>query len=444
MLDQSFTPKNLKRVYEEANRKGLYLDQHFPPIVEELSKKLKKERGIKKRLNKKRERMDEDQYQEIRKRINENIKNLKEQKSDELDSHLTVISNRISSKKFELKLKAHETRHHTKTTYKIPNQLEHILAEKQLQRNIKKTYNVKQSNRDTIVSQLTAILGDPFPKYIMRTDIKDFYESIDKIKLQKKIDNSPQLSLSSRKMIKKVLEEHKRISGSHKGIPRGIGISAYLAELYMKETDSKLESLSDAVYYTRYVDDIIIVFSTKSDDEEKDHKTIIKEFIEETGLSLNEEKTYYKDLRFDNNFQIDYLGYKFYYTSSLKIKISNHKVEKYKKRIDLSFDSYQKGHKGKKERKDLINRIRLLTGNTKLTNNKGGAFVGIYSSNKWANDLSPFKGLDAYLSHKINSLQCKNLQKRLQKLSFEEGFKRKSFRKFSATELGKLTKPWTT
>src|SRR5690554_5100620 len=409
MLDQSFTPRNLRNIYDKENRKGIYLDHQFPSIVEELSMQLKRERAIKKRLQKRKETFIHETYYELRGRIKNNIKELKDERNIHIDEHLNTISERISSKKFNLNIERHNTPHHDKQAYKISNNQESFFAEKQLQENIKKTYKVKQSDRDAIISQLIAILGDPFPKHIIRTDISSFYESIDRTKLQNKIDSKPQLSLASRKLIKKVLMDYKSLTGSTKGIPRGIGISAYLAELYMKETDEKIKSLPNVIYYTRYVDDIIVVFSPSPDGTTPNHISEVKTIIEDVGLILNSDKTNAIDFRNGNNFSFDYLGYKFKYSSGLKVGISNNKIEKYRQRITSSFDVYQRGHKGRNARKMLINRIRFLTGNTKLTNNKGGAFVGIYSSNKWANDHSSLKGLDAFLRHKTNQLDCPNL-----------------------------------
>lgn len=442
MLDQSFTPINLRYIYDKENRKGNYLDHHFPCIVEELSVQLKRERAIKKRLQKRKGTFSHETYSELRRRIKNNIKELKNERNIHIDEHLNTISEKISSKKFNLKIERHNTPHHDKQAYKISNNQESFFAEKQLQENIKKTYKVKQSDRDAIISQLIAILGDPFPKHIIRTDISSFYESIDRNKLQNKIDSKPQLSLASRKIIKKILMDYKSLTGSTKGIPRGIGISAYLAELYMKETDEKIKSLPNTIYYTRYVDDIIVVFSPSPDGTAPNHISEVKTIIEDVGLLLNLDKTNAIDFRNGNNFSFDYLGYKFKYSSGLKVGISNNKIEKYKQRITSAFDVYHRGHKGRNARKMLINRIRLLTGNTKLTNNKGGAFVGIYSSNKWANDHSSLKGLDSFLRHKTNQLNCPNLKNRIEKLSFEAGFINRSFRNFSANQLGRLTKAW--
>lgn len=442
MLDQSFTPKNLRKIYEKENRKGIHLEDLFPTTVREKSLILKKERAIKKRIRRRKEKLDLDTYTELKRRLREKIKYIKEDRDELIDSHLQTISDNISNKKFNLTIQKHDTPHHDKQTYKISNNQESFFAAKQLQENIKKTYNVKQADRNSITSQLLAILGDPFPKHIIRTDISSFYENIDRKVLQDKIDSRPELSLASRKMIKKVLKDYETLSDADKGIPRGVGISAYLSELYMKNADEKIQSLPNVIYYTRYVDDLIVIFSPSPDDSTPDHISDVEHIIEDAGLSLNPNKTSSIAFRNGNNFSFEYLGYKFSYGANLKVEISGNKIKRYKYRVNSSFTSYHNSHRGKHARRLLIDRIRLLTGNTKLTNNKGGAFVGIHNSNKWINDYSHLKGLDLFLAHKIRQIDCPNLRKRLEKLSFEEGFNKKTYRHYSAKQLGKLTKAW--
>ena len=126
-----------------------------------------------------------------------------------------------------------------KPVYKVPNNAHTYFAIKQLQQNIKNLYKVKQDNRNNIISQLKSVLTNHFPKYVIRTDIKDFYESISRKKILQKIDQDSLLTLSSRKIIHMILEQYENISRNHNGIPRGIGISAYLAELYMRDFDRK-------------------------------------------------------------------------------------------------------------------------------------------------------------------------------------------------------------
>ena len=88
-----------------------------------------------------------------------------------------------------------------------------------------------------------------------------------------------------------------------KGIPRGIGISAYLSELYMRDIDIKIKSLEDVIYYARYVDDIIVIICPKTESTKKDYLSELKKIIcIENKLTLKDgsdgepSKTFIKDL----------------------------------------------------------------------------------------------------------------------------------------------------
>ncbi|RZQ07459.1 reverse transcriptase, partial [Vibrio vulnificus] len=96
----------------------------------------------------------------------------------------------------------------------------------------------------------------------------------------------------------------------------------------------------------------------------------------------------------------------------------------------------------KKAYKNLLLRIRFLTGNTRLYNSKSKAFVGVYFSNKFINSTNDLIGLDYFLLSKTNTLQDQKLKKRINKLSFKNGFEMKIFRKFSIEELSQISKVW--
>ena len=183
---------------------------------------------------------------------------------------------------------------------------------KQIQKNIQHSFKVKQADRNEIVSQVVNMLDNEFPKYIIRTDIESFYESIPHNELKNVINRNYILSPLSKKVIYEILRQYQSITGLDKGIPRGIGISAYLAELYMRDFDNDIKSLKNVTYYARYVDDIIAIFVPKSKNIDStqliDYKAKLTDLITSEGLVLNVKKTNgYNlsggifDLRFDDN-----------------------------------------------------------------------------------------------------------------------------------------------
>nr|WP_236783416.1 antiviral reverse transcriptase Drt3a [Aliivibrio fischeri] len=331
----------------------------------------------------------------------------------------------------------------SKPTYKIPNDAQSYFAEKKLQLNIKNECNTSLASRDHIVPSLSNVLSDKFPKIVIRTDIESFYESIDHNILNSKVENSS-LSTQSKKLIRKILQEYCNLSNTSKGLPRGIGVSSYLSELYMNEFDDELSKVDGVYFYQRYVDDIIIVISKPKACNTTNIFGEIINSANKINLTTKETKTKIIDTFTVGNYNFEYLGYKFSKQDGhpIKIELSGNKLSKYRSKIDYSIDNYNSSNKRDKDKRLLIDRIRFLTGNTKLTNNKGGSFTGIYSSNKWITDPSQLNGLDHYLDNKLSLITDLTLKRRLSKLKFYDGFINKSFRNFSASRIGEITKVW--
>ena len=63
------------------------------------------------------------------------------------------------------------------------NYLFQNLVLRKIYRNIETIYKLTQSNRDKIISQIEILLKEKCPYWILKLDIKSFYESIDKQKI---------------------------------------------------------------------------------------------------------------------------------------------------------------------------------------------------------------------------------------------------------------------
>ena len=121
-----------------------------------------------------------------------------------------------------------------KQSYKFENNAQNFFISKKIQDNINKTYHVKQASRYAILSELINHLEDNFPKYVIRTDIKTFMNQFLK-KILDKINNDYLLSIKQ-KFIQQIFTSYNTLTGqtnpeTAKGVPRGVGISAYLSEL---------------------------------------------------------------------------------------------------------------------------------------------------------------------------------------------------------------------
>ena len=382
MENQSFSAENFRRILDLENRKGLYLEGRFFSHINEITEKIKKCTKEIKEKQKNRTGLD-NEIEELYKRKKE----LKEEKNEKLNAELQKVSKKVVAKDFKIELEKKDIKN-KKPVYITKDSPEHYFTMKQIQRNVSRLFDVKQSNRYENVSQVKNILKDGFPKYVLKTDIDNFYESIPHERLLKKINDDNLLTPFSRKILRKIINEYIRLSGSDKGIPRGVGVSAYLAELFMRDFDNKIISTEEIIYYARYVDDIIIIFTPKSNAHHIDYLEEIKNIIENKfNLKLNDQKTISFDLLDPKQRHLctmEYLGYKFTFgTGEIKTEFTEKKFNKYKHRIDLAFNNYLNLSKidEKEARKLLVKRLRFLTGNIRLKNNKKNILVGIYYSN---------------------------------------------------------------
>ena len=133
------------------------------------------------------------------------------------------------------------------------------------------------------------------PKYqFLKTDIKGFYENIDhsilleilktKIKdkrvisLIEKAIKTPTFSSSFPK------RERENII-NHKGIPQGLAISNILAEIYLSDMDEYMNKV--VPFYSRYVDDIMIILPRKANET----RTVLRKILSKKNLLLNKDKT---------------------------------------------------------------------------------------------------------------------------------------------------------
>ena len=441
MLDQSFSADNFRKILDLENRKGVYLEGHFFPSINEITEKVKQCNNAIREKRKNKPRPNDELRNLYKKR-----KELKEQKEEQLNAELQKVSTKVAASTFKIEFDKKDIPS-KKSLYVLRNSPGYYFTIKQLQSNLSRLFIVKQANRFEIVNQVKALLNDGFPKYVIRTDIDDFYENIPHGPLLKKINDNNLMTPFSRKILLQILNKYKKLSGSDKGIPRGIGISANLAELYMRDIDKDIMSLNGLSYYARYVDDIIIIFTPTAIGQRRKYLSEVKKVVAKFALELNEAKTHrfnFQNLK--QAYGLEYLGYKISFGKGpLKTRLTDKKITKYKNRIDSAFGHYLNLRRidEKEARKLLVKRIRFLTGNTRLKNNKENILVGVYYSNCQLTEKEDLISLDDYLRTKINStINLDRLKIRLKKYTFEEGFNARRFSPFRTHELQKIMKIW--
>ncbi|MGA1932771.1 antiviral reverse transcriptase Drt3a [Arcobacter sp. YIC-464] len=465
-MKQLFNVDNFFKIYKYENKKGKYIDRvisnklhkysNYLLIINKLIKKYKK--------NNSSSSYTLGRLKSFKDKV---IKN----KEALLEVELKTIANNINTSNYNFTF--NHFKKNGKKIYKLNIDSTNFFLIKKLQYNYKLAFDINQSNKYEITYQLKNILNNNFPKYIIKTDLESFYENIDLKVLKNKISKNNVLSNFSKKMTYKILSEYRSYSKLDNGIPRGIGVSAFLSEIYLQDFDNEMKSSSDVIYYARYVDDIIIIFTPNIITDKYNYFYTLKNLLQKHKVKINTNKTieynFTKPTSNQENVKKDYLeflGYKFYFNNiknlsnknKLYIGFSTKKMKRYIIKMQLTFDSYhdESKYNEKKARKNLINRIKFLTGNTKLLNAKKDILIGINFSNEIFNLKHDLRVLDLYLKNQLVNLSCyykirkeygghvdiDKLRMRLNKYTFLNSWENKSFSKFTFKQIEEIIRIW--
>jgi hypothetical protein len=260
------------------------------------------------------------------------------------------------------------------------------------------------------------------------------------------LDQDHLLSESSKKYIRQILASYGALTGNAIGIPRGVGISAYLAEFYMRRIDREIKGIPGLILYSRYVDDIAAVFARPHEGKNLGpYETVVTNVLALHGLAHNAQKTKEIVIGGQQTQEFDYLGYRFVLTQGMCAVLPTHtKLQKYEMRMNAAFREYesQSSVNPRRAHRELVSRIRFLTGNTRLVNSKSSAVTGIYYNNSMVTDSTSFEDLDKLLKQKVKGIKRPKLRKRLNGFRFTQGFIERRFHKFSAQNLQRIVEAW--
>lgn len=306
-----------------------------------------------------------------------------------------------------------------------------------LKDHIQYKYDINYKNRQDEIKKLVTILQDNIPLTLIRTDIKDFFNSINKSLLFSKLNESSLLGSKEYLLLSKSLKKLKS------GVGQGLPISNALAEIYMENLDWELKRITQNVaYYSRYVDDIIIVLNGKMTDSEITNvNNKLEELLKKNRLTKNTDKSFIR--RLDSNEEFSFLGYKFLRKESsegknndftLDIDISQSKYNKECKKIERVFKDF----KSKGNFEVLQERLRILTSRniiikrTKRLTETGEQqvdkkiYFGLIENYKQINSYNTLRNLDRYLAKNILTyISDKKKRSQLFQYSYERNFKKK-------------------
>lgn len=330
---------------------------------------------------------------------------------------------------------------------------------RKLNDNICRVYAIYQADRYKIVKVICNILASQKPCYILKTDIKDFYESIKLNDIIKILNASSLLSFDTKFTLKQLFEsEIIQKSGC---LPRGINISASLAELFMKKFDNEIKKIDSIFFYARYVDDIII-FSTKKIEPETIQNILnsSQALASETKLFLNKKKTENYEVLSEpkeNMYEFSFLGYHFKSNlgKNVIISIDHKKVNKIKLKIIKALIDYNKTNDFSLLKKRIIflkanYPIKKPSQKVSANERQGHLHGGLAYNYPLINSFDELRLLDNFFHYVLYSDKFNRLNKKLSgeqkyrliKIKFYHGYHRRISRKFSLNCLDKITKCW--
>lgn len=268
--------------------------------------------------------------------------------------------------------------------YKTTNRTD-VYALRKLSDNLSRLNDAKQASRSQIIDQVVSLLNETTPYFVIKLDIKKFYNNIDCKNLINAINTDPRPSYHTKRVLELLTRTPAFTEGG--GLPRGLGVSATLSEIALKKFDKLITRIPGVYYYARYVDDMIIFTYEKPEKVIHDVKEILPIPLE---LNLGKEKIVRHDgkifLCSAGAAEFDYLGYTFAGRSvekigdvvqpRLTIKIAEKKIKKMKTKVMLCLHDLAKS----KDISLCSLRLKFLTANVAMKSSAkhGQLYSGIF------------------------------------------------------------------
>lgn len=285
---------------------------------------------------------------------------------------------------------------------------------KLLTEELREAFNLDFPGRDCLLERLKISFSVDHPTAIIRSDIKSFFEGINHRRLLEKLKANPRVSQLAIEYYTKIFNEYERykpeIYQTGYGVPRGLAVSSYLAEVYLKDIDSEIRKLPGVLLYERYVDDFVILIKLNNEEDASEYYRKLEEIFKGSDLFLHtadDSKSTVRNLK-GRGTEIDlgsYLGYNLSYnpvSNSLEFRMSQKKIDRKKTMIDKAFLHFEKLSRFdvRKARRDLIDCLNVLSANYNLFGCKEDIRTGIYYSNRQLTNLSDLDNLTDYLHSK--------------------------------------------
>jgi len=378
----------------------------------------------------------------------------------DIDMHLDKAAEIIDGGAFS-SLNLQKTELFGKQTW-LPREISEVLILRQIEDQLKRLTKLIYSDRNHIVRALKVSLQEGIKYSVLKLDIHQFYESLDRSIVLSSLEKDFGFPAQSYKLLSSFSQclDRKNISG----LPRGLSISAVLAEYAMRQFDQEMQNMESVRLYKRFVDDIVcfVPHRTNLDPELEAAK---RHLVEPLQFSRKKSRSLvFSDQK--NNIPLkersfDFLGYNFHIGDieksnnrtfrSIRLTLAESKKRRIKKRISLSLLKYKHDNNFQ----DLFERIKIITGNYQFLdkNGKTKRYAGIrYNYPEIEVDCESINELDRFLNRSLFSGNENNRirpvlnnyqRNKLSGLTFCNAHSKNVFFGFSASELGRLTSVWS-
>lgn len=171
--------------------------------------------------------------------------------------------------------------------------------------------------------------------YFLKCDVRKFFDSIDHDALKYLLRRFP--DRETKAFLYAIIDGYHADTG--KGLPMGNQSSQWFALYYLDRIDRIIKEKYRIKYYTRYMDDLILLHESK--EKLRECLTEISRVAEEElKLEFNQ-----KTQIFPVSEGVDYLGWRFYVTDSgkviLRLRTSNKR--RFKRRLKAFREKYRRG-----------------------------------------------------------------------------------------------------
>ena len=149
-------------------------------------------------------------------------------------------------------------------------------------------FRVKRSARDALAECVRIFSKSPYPKWILKADIKSCFDNISHEWI---LDHIPMDKVILRKFLKCGYVEHDTFYPTERGIPQGGSLSSVICNMTLDGMEGLLMRECGAdVRLIRYADDFIVT-ATSQTTLVQSVVPVIEKFLSERGLHLSSDKT---------------------------------------------------------------------------------------------------------------------------------------------------------